>query len=88
MRQVSLLSLTAVHRLGDRYVGKQTVALKEISTGYWLKELQETMDRLTGRRDITEIMLKTALNTIHSINHSNRDKGSNSIKQLRKKSKR
>ena len=29
------------------------------------------MDRCTGRRDITEILLKTALNTTQSINHSN-----------------
>ena len=35
---------------------------------YWLKELQEGMDRCTGRRNITEILLKTALNTIQSIN--------------------
>ena len=30
----------------------------------------ESMDRYTGCRDITEIMLKTALNTIQPINHS------------------
>ena len=30
------------------------------------KELKESMDRCTGHWDITEIMLKTALNTIHS----------------------
>ena len=34
---------------------------------YWLKELQESMDGCTGRRDITEILLKTALNTTQSI---------------------
>ena len=28
------------------------------------------MDRCTGRRDITEILMKTALNTIQSINQS------------------
>ena len=32
--------------------------------------LQESMDRCNGRRDITEILLKTALNTIQSINQS------------------
>ena len=37
---------------------------------YWLKELQESMDRRTGRRDVTEILLKAALNTIQSINQS------------------
>ena len=31
-------------------------------------ELQGGMDRCTGRRDITEILMKTALNTIKSIN--------------------
>ena len=36
--------------------------------GKGLKELQESMDRLTGRHDITEIALKTALNTTQSIN--------------------
>ena len=39
----------------------------EYSVEYWLKELQESMDRCTGLRDITEILLKTALNTIQSI---------------------
>ena len=32
-----------------------------------LRELQESMDRCTGRRDVTEILLKTALNIIHSV---------------------
>ena len=35
---------------------------------YWLKELQESMDRCTGHCHITEILLKTVLNTIQSIN--------------------
>ena len=34
---------------------------------YWLKELQESMDRCTGRQGMTEILLKTAFNTIQSI---------------------
>ena len=33
-----------------------------------LKELQESLRRCTGRRDITERLLKTELNTIQSIN--------------------
>ena len=37
---------------------------KILSSGNGLKELQESMDRSTGRRDTTEILLKTALNTI------------------------
>ena len=37
---------------------------------YWLKELQESKDGCTDHSDITEILLKTAFNTIHSINQS------------------
>ena len=43
------------------------MALKEYCTEYWLKELQESMDRCTGHRDLTEILLKTTLNIIQSI---------------------
>ena len=35
---------------------------------YWLKELQESLIRYTGRRDIPEVLFKTALNTVY--NHS------------------
>ena len=28
---------------------------KEYCAGYWLKELQKSVDSFTGRRDITEI---------------------------------
>ena len=31
-------------------------------SGYWLKEFHEGMGRCTGRRDITEILLKTPYN--------------------------
>ena len=48
----------------SQWLGKNIVR----STGQ--KELQESMDRRTGRRDINEILLKTALNIIHSINQS------------------
>ena len=61
-------SLTAILCFGNGYVGKQPVALREYSAKCWLKELQESMDRCTGCRDIAEILLKTALNTIQSIN--------------------
>ena len=37
---------------------------KEYYAEYWLKELLESMDRCTGRRDVTEILLKTAINTL------------------------
>ena len=61
-------SLTAIHCLDNGYLGKQPVAWKEYCAEYWFKELQKNMDRCTGRRDITEILLKMALNTIQSIN--------------------
>ena len=51
------------------YVGKQPVAWKEYCVEYRLKEPQESMDKCTGHRDIALILLKTALNTIQSINH-------------------
>ena len=63
-------SLIAFRCLDNGYLGKQPVAWKENCAEYWLKELQESMDRCTGRCDITEILLKTALNTIQSINQS------------------
>ena len=40
------------------------MAWKECCVEYWLKELQESMDRCIGHRNTTEILLKTALNTI------------------------
>ena len=61
------IPFTAVHCFHNGYVGKQPVAWKECCADYWLKELQESMDRCTGRHDITEILFKTTLNTIQSI---------------------
>ena len=46
--------LTAAHCFGSGYVGKQPVAWKEYYTEYWLKELQESMDRRSANRDILE----------------------------------
>ena len=40
---------------------------KECCAEYWINELQESMGKCTGRRDIIEILLKTALNTLQSI---------------------
>ena len=60
-------SLTAVHSFDNGYVGNQPVAWKEYCANYWLKELQEHTGRCTGRLDLTEILLKTALNTMQSI---------------------
>ena len=62
--------LTAVRCFDNDYVGKQPVAWKEYCAEYWLKELQESMNGCTGRHDVTEILLKTAINTIESINQS------------------
>ena len=62
------IPLTAVLCFDNGYVGKQPVAWKEYFVEYWLKELQESMDRCTGHRNITETLLKTALNTKQSIN--------------------
>ena len=63
-------SLTAVHCFDNGYVGKQTVAWKEYCLEYWFKKLQESTGRLSGHRDKTEILLKTALNTRQSINQA------------------
>ena len=43
------------HSCDNGFVEKKPVAWKEYCAGYWFKELQESMDRCTGRRDITEI---------------------------------
>ena len=50
--------------------GKVFSGLDRILCGVLVKEFQESVDRCNGSRDITEILLKTALNTIQSINQS------------------
>ena len=50
-------SLTTVRCFENGYVRKQPVAWKEYCAEYWLKELHESMDWCTSRRDITEILL-------------------------------
>ena len=62
--------LTAVRCFENCLVGKQPVAWKESCADDWLKKLQDRVDRCTGRRDITDILLKTALNTIQIIKQS------------------
>ena len=59
--RVQLYLALAVCCFDNGYVGKQLVAWKEYWAEYWLKELQESMDRFTGCHNITEILLKTAL---------------------------
>ena len=63
-------SLRAVCCFTNGYVGMQPVAWKEYCAKYWLKELQESTDKCTGHRDITEILLKTTFNIIQSITQS------------------
>ena len=56
-------SPTAVNCFDYCYVGKQPVVWKKHCAEYWFKELQESMGRCTGRRDIK----KTALNIFFSL---------------------
>ena len=62
------VSVNAVRCFNIGCIGKQPVAWKEYCAEYWLKELQESMDRCTGHPNTIVILLKTALNTIQSIN--------------------
>ena len=61
-------SLTAENCFDSGYADRQPVAWKECCAVYWLKDLQESMDRCTGCNDITEAMLKMPLHTNQSIN--------------------
>ena len=60
-------SLTAVLCFDNSYVGKQSVTRKEYCAEYRLKELQESIERCTGRSDIYIMLLKAALNTIQLV---------------------
>ena len=51
--------------LGPQAVDRRAIWVR--CEEYWLKELQESNDRCTGLRYITEILLKKALNTIKAI---------------------
>ena len=68
------IPLSAVRCFNNEYVEKQPLAWKEYCSEYWLKELQESIDRCTGCRNVTEILLKMALNTIQSIIQSKQGK--------------
>ena len=70
--QVSMIVIATRFFLSLRYpLFRQCLSGKAASglERMLLKELQESMDRCTGRRDISEILLKTALNTIKSMSH-------------------
>ena len=56
-------SLNAADCFDNDYVGK-----KEYCAEYWLRELHEGMEKCTGRRDVTERLLKAGINSIQSIN--------------------
>ena len=47
---------------------KAASGLERIMCRVLIKEPQESMDRGTGRHDVTEILLKMAFNTTQSIN--------------------
>ena len=49
------------------YVVKKPVAWKVCCVVYWCEKARKYMSRWTGRRDLTEIMLKTALKLNKSI---------------------
>ena len=50
--------------------GKAASGLERILCRVEVKRTQESMDRCNGNYDITEILLKTALNTIQSTNNA------------------
>ena len=59
-------SLKAVYCFDDGHMGKQPVACKEYCAEYWQEDLRESMDRYTGCRNTTEIMMETTLTPIKS----------------------
>ena len=65
------LSLLSIFSLMVMWESSQWL-WEEYYVDYWLKELQESMDRCTGRCIILEILLNTAFNTIQSINQSSK----------------
>ena len=67
-RLPALLSFPTVHSFDTGYVRKQPVSWKEYCTECWSKQVQESMDRCTCHRYITEMILKMALNTVQSTN--------------------
>ena len=57
--------IAAVCCFKNGYLGKQPVTWKKYCAEHRLKELLESMDRCITHRDIAEILLETALNTIN-----------------------
>ena len=71
-RRLTKVNATCVIRLppmGYVYVGKQPVAWEDCCVEYWCEKTRKCMSRWTGRRDITEKLLKTTLNPNQSINN-------------------
>ena len=63
----SVADLRTGGRLFDPRLGQHSFRGLMIVVAYWLKEFQENMDRCTGRRDITEFLLKNVV-IHHTIN--------------------
>ena len=59
-----------IQSFDNGHVGKQPVARKEYCTEFWSEDFQESMGRCTGCYDVSEIMFKTALNTIQQISYT------------------
>ena len=55
---------------GYQFHGTAASGLERILCGTLLKRNPGSMDRCTGRHNITELMMKTELNTNQSINHN------------------
>ena len=66
----NILEKKWIHCFDNGYVEKQAVAWKNYCAEFWLKELPESGGIRTGRRNITEMHLKTTLNTIQSVSQS------------------
>ena len=73
-RRLTRVTVTCVIHLSPMgcltvYVEKEPVAWKGCCVVYWCGKSKKRMSRWTGRRDMTEKLLKTALNPNQSINH-------------------
>ena len=70
LTKVNATCLVHLPPMGLVYVEKQPVAWEDCCVEYWCENTRKCMSRWTCRRDITEKMLKTALNPNKSINQT------------------
>ena len=70
LTRVNATCIICLPPMGYVYLEKQPVAWEDCCVEYWCEETRKHMSRWTGRRDMTEKMLKTALNPNQSINES------------------